>query len=228
MILALIGMSGAGKSMWASRLAAAGYEWLHCDELIAERLRASFDVGAGSVYDLGQWMGLPYERRYAEREALYLANEAAVLATIAGALAGPAALARELVVDLTGSAIYIDGAVLARLRQSATIVYLAVAPELHGQMVREYLANPRPVIWNGLYQPLPGEPPADALARCYPRMLVARERLYQRLADVTLPAERHRDPAFTVEDLLRCAAAAQRTFRTPHPLAPLPQGERGK
>ena len=228
MILALIGMSGAGKSMWASRLAAAGYEWLHCDELIAERLRASFDVGAGSVYDLGQWMGLPYEERYAEREALYLANEAAVLAAIADALASPAAPVRDVIVDLTGSAIYIDGAVLARLRASATIVYLAVAPELHGQMVREYLGNPRPLLWNGQYRPLPGEPPANALARCYPRLLAARERLYEQLADVTLPAARHRDPAFGVEELVLCAAAAQRADRSPHPLPALPKGQSGE
>ena len=32
MIIALIGMAGAGKSLWASRLEAAGFTWLQCDD----------------------------------------------------------------------------------------------------------------------------------------------------------------------------------------------------
>lgn len=202
MIIGLIGMSGAGKSSWASRLADAGFTWLHCDELIADRLRADFDVGAGTVYDLGGWMGLPHELHYAEREALYLHHETDVLRAIVEAVEQGRAPSGDLILDLTGSAVYIDPDVLGRLRRIATIVYLAVSPQLHDQMLRDYLANPRPVIWRGLYQPRPHEPPAETLTRCYPRLLADREQRYSALAHVTIEDALHRDPLFEVEQFL--------------------------
>jgi shikimate kinase len=209
LIIGLIGMSGAGKSSWASRLAGAGYTWLHCDELIADKLRASFDVGAGSVHDLGSWMGFPYEQRYAEREAIYLRYETEVLREIAADLTRRANPAARVIVDLTGSAVYVDQAALAEIRRLATVVYLAVSPRLHEQLVSDYLANPRPLIWAGSYQPLPGEPPAAALERCYPRLLAARERLYEQLSDVMLPDELHRSPAFDVAAFLEHVSRAR-------------------
>jgi len=202
-IIALIGMSGAGKSSWASRLAAAGFTWLHCDQLIAEKLRANFDVGGGSVYDLGHWMGFPYEARYAEHEAVYLASETAVLSTIVEGIAQGRYTSTNLIVDLTGSAIYIDSEVLSRVRQSATIVYLAVSPKLHNQMVQDYIANPRPIIWHGLYRPLPHEAPAAALARCYRDLLADRERLYTELSHLTIADALHRSPEFDVGAFLQ-------------------------
>jgi shikimate kinase len=202
-IIGLIGMSGAGKSSWASRLAVAGFTWLHCDDLIAEKLRASFDVGAGSVHDLGNWMGFPYDTRYAEHEALYLASETEVLGTIAEGIAQGRYANTNLIVDLTGSAIYVDRTVLNRVRQLATIVYLAVSPRLHDQMVRDYIANPRPLIWHGLYRPLPDEAPAAALARCYQDLLADRERLYAKLSHITIADTLHRSPEFDVGAFLR-------------------------
>ena len=205
MIIALIGRAGAGKSLWASRLAAAGFTWLHCDELIAEKLRASFEIGAGSVYDLGQWMGFPYEARYAEREALYLASETEVLGAIVDDIARGRYANANLIIDLTGSAIYVDRAVLNAVRQAATIVYLAVSPRLHDQMVQEYIANPRPLVWNGLYRPLPAEDPAAALARCYRHLLAERERLYAELSHVTIADALHRSPDVDVGAFLQYA-----------------------
>jgi shikimate kinase len=195
-------MSGAGKSSWASRLAAAGFTWIHCDERIAAKLRLRFDVGAGSVYDLGSWMGLPSESRYAECEAIYLAYETEVLREIVADIVSGRLGAGDVIIDLTGSAIYVDADVLAQLRKHALIVYLEVSPRLHDRMVQEYIANPRPVLWHGAYQPLPGEDPAAALARCYPRLLAAREHLYRQLSDVTLADELHRSPAFDVAAFL--------------------------
>lgn len=209
MIIGLLGMSGAGKSSWAARLATAGFSWLHCDDLIAARIRQSFDIGAGSVYDLGSWMGLPFEPRYPEREAIYLAHETAVLRTIADAL-GTGDESQNVVIDMTGSAIYVDPEVTGRIRAIATIVYLAVSAESHARMVEEYIASPRPVLWHGLYQPRPGEPPATALARCYPKLLSERAELYARLSHLTIEEAQHRDPAFDAAALLRLIGAGVR------------------
>lgn len=201
MIIGLVGMSGAGKSAWAERLAAAGYTWLHCDALIAGRLRAEHDVGAGSVYDLGAWMGFPHEPRYAPRAALYLAHEGAVLGAIADDLA--AAPTENTIIDMTGSAIYVDPAVLARVQRLATVVYLSVSAAAQAQMLEQYLSNPRPVIWHGAFDQLPGEPPAAALARCYPRLLADRDRRYRAFSRVTLAESQHRDPTIEVDTFLQ-------------------------
>ena len=202
MIIGLLGMSGAGKSSWAARLAAAGFTWLHCDDLIAARIRADYDIGNGSVYDLGQWMGLPYEAHYAEREALYLEHETVVLSTIADAFEQGPDAPQNVIIDMTGSAIYVNPKVMQRIRQLATIVYLAVAPERQAQMVEEYIAQPRPVLWHGLYQPKPGELPITTLMRCYPQLLNTREALYRQLGHITLPEAVHRNPAYTTAEFL--------------------------
>lgn len=39
MLLTLIGMSGVGKTFWATRLAAHGFSIIHCDSLIAAKLQ---------------------------------------------------------------------------------------------------------------------------------------------------------------------------------------------
>lgn len=209
MIIGLIGMSGAGKSTWARKLAAAGWGCLHCDDLIADRLRADVDVGAGSVYDLGRWMGFPYQPGYAAREAQYLRHEARVLEEIAAAI-DRWERPHDVVVDMTGSAIYIDSAILARIRQVATVVYLAIAPRRHAQMIAEYCAQPRPVIWNGMFRPRPGESGEAALARCYTDLIAARETLYEALCDVRVDEALHQDPSFTAAALVRYVEHARK------------------
>jgi shikimate kinase len=206
MIIGLIGMSGAGKSAWAERLAAAGYAWLHCDALIAERLRAEFDIGAGSVYDLGAWMGFPYEERYAARAALYLRHEGEVLRSIADDLA--AAPEQGVIIDMTGSAVYVDPAVLARVQELATVVYLSVSAAAQAQMLAHYLSDPRPMIWDGMFEQRRGEAPAAALARCYPLLLADRDRRYRALSHITLADTQHRDPSITVDAFLQAVASA--------------------
>ena len=174
-----------------------------------DRLRADVDVGAGSVYDLGRWMGFPYQPGYAAREAQYLRHEARVLEEIAAAI-DRWERPHDVVVDMTGSAIYIDSAILARIRQVATVVYLAIAPRRHAQMIAEYCAQPRPVVWNGMFRPRPGESGEAALARCYTDLIAARETLYEALCDVRVDEALHQDPSFTAEALVRYVEHARK------------------
>lgn len=207
MVLALIGMSGIGKTAWAGRLADAGFACLPCDDLIAARLRARFTIASPSLYDVGAWMGMPHEAHFAEREAAYLACEAAVLREIAGDVLEHHAPGRRLVIDLTGSAVYADPAILAAIRRAATVVHLAAGPAHHRQLLQAYLARPRPVVWNGVYRPEPNEPPDAALARCYGRLLAQREVLYAALSHVRLDAAVHSDPSFSVDAFVRAVNA---------------------
>lgn len=198
MVIGLIGMSGIGKSSWAARLASAGFTAFDCDELIAARLRAEYGVDTVSVYDVGRWMGFPYEPRYAERERIYLHHEHMVLTDIIDRVEKD----EDIVVDMTGSVVYLDPALLARISQRAVVVYLAAAADLHAHLLDEYLAYPRPVVWNGMFQPYPGEDPTAALIRCYPALLQVRAARYSQFASVVIDSRLHRNPNFGVADLL--------------------------
>lgn len=202
MIIGLIGMSGAGKSYWSAQLVAAGFNGYSCDDLIAEQLEAEIGVPRASLHEMGDWMGLPYEPTYPEREALYLRHETRVLRRIVSEIPHMDAADQNLVIDLTGSAIYVDPSILRALRRIATIVYLAVSPDLHDHLLAEYLANPRPVIWNGLFQPYPHETAATALARCYPRLIASREQSYELFCDVKLDHTIHRRSGMDVDGFI--------------------------
>lgn len=204
MVIGLIGMAGIGKSRWAARLADVGFRALHCDDLIAERLRTIYNADTVTVYDIGRWMGFPYEAHYAERERIYLACEHAVMEDIAERIAGE----ENIVIDTTGSIVYLDAAILERLKRHATMVYLADDAHLRMRLLEDYLARPRPIVWNGMYQPRPGETPEATLARCYPQLVRTRAALYRRISDIVIEPQYHRNPAFTVADFLGMIGAS--------------------
>lgn len=209
MVLALIGMSGVGKTMWASKLALGGFICLHCDDLIADKLRVHGDISGTSVEDVGRWMGFPFDADYAKREAKYLAYESEVLATISRSLPRAQVEHRRLVIDMTGSAIYIDPTILDSIRSVATFVYLMTPPAHYTRLLEAYCASPRPVIWKNSYLPLPNEEPQMALTRCYPQLLHFRASLYTSLSDVVIDPGIHQNPAVTVVDFLRAVEGAR-------------------
>jgi shikimate kinase len=197
-VIGLIGMAGIGKSRWTARLADVGFRALHCDDLIAVRLRTIYNADTVTVYDIGRWMGFPYEAHYAERERIYLACEYAVMEEIAERLAGE----ENIVIDTTGSIVYLNAALLERIKRHTTMVYLADDADLRVRLLEDYLARPRPIVWNGMYQPHPGETPEATLARCYPQLVQTRAALYRQMSDIVIEPQRHRSPAFTVADFL--------------------------
>jgi shikimate kinase len=187
MQLSLIGMSGSGKSSWSIRLAEIGFRLYCCDDLIKVKLAPELTRSDGSMMELGEWMGFPYESRYKERESKYLTYENEVLTEIIEILESRRDQAEEnVVIDTTGSVIYTREENLKRLRQCTKIVHFATPLEVQDQMLRSYLANQRPVLWRDFFSKEPNETFEDAMARCYPRLLISRERLYERYADVAI------------------------------------------
>jgi shikimate kinase len=206
MRLSLIGMSGVGKSTYSSALARAGYSRFGCDERIAERLAAVLRRGDLPPMGLGEWMGFPDEKGYDLRERRYLDCEKSVMSDILAYLEDADNDAEtDIVIDTTGSVIYTGDAILDRLRRCAIVVHLSTPPEVQAQMLDAYLTHQRPVLWRGLFETQPGESRSDALARCYSRLLTARERLYGKWADVTLSYGQRNRSGF---DLIREVKAA--------------------
>jgi hypothetical protein len=190
--VALIGMSGAGKTFWARRLAESGRPSISCDDRIEERLRPRLAVGGYTgTNGVAAWMGWPGSATYAERESEYLAEEIGALDELLTELERDAS--RELVLDTTGSVIYTGNNLLMRLRRQMTVVHLAASPAEQQLLIERYLTDPKPVLWRGAFQPRQGETPRETVARCYPALITARRQSYAALAHCTLPVAELRE-----------------------------------
>jgi len=204
MRLSLIGMAGTGKSHWSKKLAEHGFRRFCCDDLITERLARELTRPDGTSMEMGEWMGFPNEQHYKERESKYLAYEIEVLMELFEFFEGEEKDPEEnIVVDTTGSVIYTGEETLGRLRQYATIVYLPTPPELQEQILKAYIFNPGPVLWRDMFSKQPHESNEEALARCYPELLLSRQHLYEQYADVAIDYYTRSQEDFGVSDFLK-------------------------
>jgi hypothetical protein len=118
-----------------------------------------------------------------------------------------------LVLDTTGSVIYIGNNLLMRLRRQMTIVYLAASAEEQQLLIERYLSDPKPVLWRGAFQPKPGEKPRETVARCYPALLAARRQSYEALAHCTLQVAALRNGALDATAFLKMIQDKMRSAR---------------
>ncbi len=187
MILALVGMSGIGKSHHAALLAARGVVHHDIDAAIAERIGdlCAPLPGERPVETVGRWMGMPWVEGRAEREAEYLALEAELTEAAIDAALGPG----EHVIDTTGSVIYLPPATLDRLRARATVVHLVSRTDRLDALVERYLSEPKPVIWGEHWVPARTVSRREALEQCYAGLLAYREARYAAIAHRSVDAE---------------------------------------
>jgi shikimate kinase len=199
--LALIGMSGAGKTFWAKKLAESGIPAVFCDDKIEQRLAPRLAPGGYSgINGVAAWMGWPDSATYAEREAEYLAEEIHTLDEVLQELEKQPE--KSLVLDTTGSVIYSGNHLLMRLRRQMTIVYLAASAQEQQLLIERYLNDPKPVLWRGAFQANRGETSRETVARCYPALIEARRRSYEALAHCTLQVAALRDASLDADAFL--------------------------
>jgi hypothetical protein len=190
--LALVGMSGVGKTFWAKKLAAAQHPAISCDDRIEQKLAPQLAAsGYSGVNGVAAWMGWPDSATYAQRESEYLAEEIHTLDEILTELERQPG--KSLVLDTTGSVIYTGNNLLMRLRRQMTIVHLAASAKEQQLLIERYLDDPKPVLWRGAFQPRAGEKPRETVARCYPALVSARRQSYEALAHCTLQVAELRD-----------------------------------
>lgn len=200
--LALIGMSGTGKTFWTKKLAATGYPAVSCDDRVEEKLASRLALGAyAGINGVAAWMGWPDSPAYAERESEYLTEEIHMLDEVLSDLEKQPE--KSLVLDTTGSVIYTGNNLLIRLRRQMTIVYLAASAEEQQLLITRYLSDPKPVLWRGAFQPKASETSQETVARCYPALIAARRRSYEALAHCTLQVASLHDGSMDAAALLK-------------------------
>jgi shikimate kinase len=198
MIISLIGMSNVGKSFWSKRLEdEQGFIRMCCDDLIADELSDLLSgVDIRDMEAFAAWMGMPYEFGYQEREAAYLSAEHAALERAIESIG------TDMIIDTTGSVVYLPEALLRRLQEVSTVVYLMTTDNQLQTTTQNFLAHPKPLVWGQVFTRHAQESHEQALRRCYPELLHWRQSRYEALADVTIPHERRHDLHFTTKDLL--------------------------
>lgn len=199
--IVLIGMSNIGKSFWSLQLEKLGYTRICVDDEIEKRLGPRLDsLGYRGIAGVSDWMGQPFDIRYKSNSDLYLAHESDVMAEILERIRKN----DRLVVDTTGSVIYVRREVIRSLRRFAEIVLLDAQQAQIEMLCQKYFEEPKPVLWRDeVYAPLCDESKLDALKRCFPKLLQTRNLHYYGLATHVIPYGLHRSPAFTTKDFLR-------------------------
>ncbi len=201
MFLTLIGMSGTGKSYWSKKLETHGFKRFGCDDLITLHLAQQLGYSGTTEFNMHHWVGYPDEETYADRAQQYLQVEEDVLSEIIAYLT-KAGQHENIVIDSTGSVIYMQHKILKAISHLTSMIYLDITPQDFDRMLEYYLENPVAIIWNGFFQPLPVESRQETFARCYPQLIKSREQKYKELAQVTIAASLHRNDSTSVEQFL--------------------------
>lgn len=174
--IAFVGMSNVGKTKVSKSLAKAGaISRFEVDEEIGKQLHIA------SITSLADWMGFPFEEKYAAAEDAYLKLEDTATQKGMLELVPPCAL------DTTGSVIYLPEKTLRMLKNDWLIVHIAVVQSDVEELYKNYIAMPKPVVWSGMYSESAGENRTDALKRSYKALLKNRVERYRTLADVSIP-----------------------------------------
>jgi shikimate kinase len=210
--LSFIGMSGAGKSHWTHKLAAAGFRAISIDDRIEKKLAPELNAGGyRGIGGVAAWMRWPDQPAYREREQKYLASE---IESMREALDEIEASRDEgIVLDTTGSAVYAGNEICRRLQQLTVVAYLAASPGEEETLIARYLSDPKPVLWGNEFSQRPGESAKEAVARCYPQLIAHRKQLYERYAHRIIPMARLRDAGLDARGFLELLDSQARPAR---------------
>lgn len=204
MKISLIGISNLGKTYWSKELEKVGFKRFGCDDLIEKKLGEELKrLGCSGLNAMAKWMGQPYEKRYQINSRKCLELEKQAVEEILSSLNNNLVNDENIVIDTTGSVIYLGGKIMASLKKSTTVVYLDTPVSIQKQMYQKYLENPKPVIWGNSFKIKKGQSPSEALEECYPKLLSFRSKRYQKYADITVDYFLLRNKNFTVEKFIK-------------------------
>jgi shikimate kinase len=197
--ITFIGMSTVGKSYWSVKLQDIGFTVIDVDMRASEFLIGQTNSQDTMHDDLAKWLGLPHEPQFDTHEKLWLQAEEKALIQIIQELQENQ---NKLIIDAGGSLVYAPETYWKLLKNYTTVVYLKMDNNLRNQLITNYLNRPRAVVWDGVFQPNIGESVHETYFRCYNDLLVTREKLYEKYADISIEYAEHRNYEMTATDFL--------------------------
>lgn len=167
--ITLIGMSNIGKSTWSRRLSKINFHHIEFDKILAEKLQ---------MPDLAKWLGQPYDRQFPKNQQTLLDLESSTLNEILNQKFN-----QNTIIDTPGSIIYCEKS--QSLKEKSLVIYIEATPEMKEAMFEVFLKHPKPIIWGDKFEN--HEDNYQALKNSYPKLLAHRSKLYEELADITIP-----------------------------------------
>ena len=184
-------MSGVGKSHHSKKLAKIGYKVFSIDEMIAHAL------GEGDVHDVAAYLGSPYEERYKENSKKYLELEEKF--TKEALSYAKQNKGEKIVIDTTGSLVHLSEEILNDLENFSNVIFLDTDDNLMKQMIKQYLIDPKPVIWGDLARDFTKENYREKLTHLYPLLLKSRKERYISLSKNKIPFKKHKEKGFDIK-----------------------------
>ena len=139
--------------------------------------------GKDETEKLGSYFGRPWGKKFQAKENQYLEIEKNLMSK---------EYPLGSILDLTGSAIY-HAFQLGSLSEKGLVICLESSEQFRHEMFKNYINDPKPVCWNGIFQKKDNETNEEALSRCYILLLEYRSKLYHEYADVIIPYRIHRN-----------------------------------
>lgn len=204
MKISLIGMSNVGKTYWSTKIEKMGYKRIGCDDLVEIELKKMFhDPDLINISNVSEWLGQPYEKRYLKNSKIYLKIEEQVVKNFIYDIQNRILVDKNIVLDTTGSLIYLNKKVLNLLKKHTTIVLLDIPDESNKQIYERYIKNPKPLIWGNIFRKSESQTYNEALAECYPKLLKYRNTIYRNYANIKLDYRLITNPNFSTNEFLR-------------------------
>ena len=203
MFLSLIGMSGSGKSFWAKKLSHLGFKVICCDEMIARLLWPKLKNFNKITLKMANWMGMPFSLKYLEAEKKYLNLEHEVIDRICSELETKKFNNSRIVIDTSGSLIYLEKKLLKRFCNLTLLIHLGIAKEKFNDQFNLFIKDPKPVIWKGLYIPKKNESKYETLSRCYRKLIEFRLNKYIKISDCSINYSFHHNEKVNPESFLK-------------------------
>jgi hypothetical protein len=93
------------------------------------------------------------------------------------------------------------------------VIYLEASPAEEELLISRYLSDPKPVLWGDQFEQRPGESTQAAIARCYPRLIAHRKKLYEHYAHRILAMDLLRDANLDARGFLELVEGQARPAR---------------
>ena len=205
MRISFVGMSNAGKTYWSKQLEKTGFKRYGCDDFIEAKLLPQLvKHGYKGTDGISRWMGQPYESHYIEASKTYLKLEKEAMQHIFTLVKADLRNDTDrIVIDTTGSLIYLNRPILQTLNALTRVVCLDTPTSALTEMYTNYISDPKPVIWGNAFSKKAEETNLEALKRCYPELLNFRIQKYKKIVDISLDYYLLRNNRYTTDHLLR-------------------------
>jgi len=115
---------------------------------------------------------------------------------------------RNRILDTPGSVIYTGLETLAQLSKTHFMVYIEASSDIMESLKVQYFKNPKPLIWKDYFKIEVGQSHEDAILDSYPKLLAARSKAYEDLADLTLSSDFILDTNIKVEQIFEALKPA--------------------